>query len=358
VRARGDGAVRRAPRGWLEIRGCRGHNLKGVDLRIPAGTLTAICGVSGSGKSSLLLGTLLPAMERRLGRASDEPLPHDGLSGAEAFADVALMDQSPIGRTPRSNPVTYTGAMKYLRNLLGKSESAKRLGLHPNSFSFNARGGRCSACDGAGAELLEMQFLADVFVPCAECEGKRFKPDVLEVKFRGRNVHDILQMTAEEAIAFFGGGQPSEWKLRDALLPLEQVGLGYLQLGQSATTLSGGEAQRLKLAAHLPRGVRGKKSHGRATLFVFDEPTTGLHLADVRTLLACLHRLVDAGHTVVVIEHHLSVVASADHVIELGPEGGEAGGRVTAEGPPEVVARGATVTAPFLARELAAGVRS
>ncbi|MCE9634065.1 MAG: excinuclease ABC subunit UvrA [Planctomycetes bacterium] len=285
VRPRADGLVRRVPRGWLSLKGCRGHNLQGVELRIPEGTLTAICGVSGSGKSSLLLGTLLPVMLRRLGRTSEEPLPHDALEGAEHFNDVVLVDQSPIGRTPRSNPVTYTGAMTHLRNLLGKTDSAKRLGLSPKAFSFNSRGGRCSACDGAGAELLEMQFLADVYVPCSECDGKRFKPDVLEVRFRGRNVHEILQMTVEQALQFFGGGQPAEWRLREALTPLEQVGLGYLQLGQSAVTLSGGEAQRLKLASHLPKGPQGRARRGKPTLFLFDEPTTGLHLSDVRTLL-------------------------------------------------------------------------
>ena len=355
VRPRGDGVVRRQSKQWLTLSGCRGHNLQGVTLRVPHGTLTAVCGVSGSGKSSLLLGTLLPALLRRLGRATEEPLPFSKLDGAEPFADVVLVDQSPIGRTPRSNPVTYTRAMTHLRNLLGRTESAKRMGLGPKSFSFNSRGGRCSACDGAGAEMLEMQFLADVFVPCSECEGKRFKPDVLEVKFRGKNVHEILQLTVTQAIQFLGGSNPLEGRVRDALLPLEQVGLGYLQLGQSATTLSGGEAQRLKLASHLPRGPAGRARHGRPVLFVFDEPTTGLHLADVRTLLTCLHRLVDTGGTVVVIEHHLSVIASADHVIELGPEGGDAGGLITAEGTPEEIAAGTSVTAPFLARELRGG---
>ena len=344
--------VRRDAQGWLVVKDCRGHNLKDATLRIPAGTLTAVCGVSGSGKSSLVLGTLLPLMQRGFGRTAEEPLPHGEVTGVERFGDVVLVDQSPIGRTPRSNPVTYTGAMTHMRNLLGKCDSAIRLGLRPKSFSFNSRGGRCSACDGAGAELLEMQFLADVFVPCAECEGKRFKPEVLEVKFRGRNVHEILQLTAEQATAFFGGDRTGESKIRDALTPLVQVGLGYLQLGQSATTLSGGEAQRLKLASHLPRGVEGRRRTGRPSLFLFDEPTTGLHLADVRTLLGCLHRLVDMGNTVVVIEHHMSVVASADHVIEVGPEGGDAGGRITARGTPEEIAAGKTITAPFLAREL------
>ncbi len=359
-RVRPANEARRVAHGELVLRGARGHNLRNVDLRIGAGTFTAICGVSGSGKSSLLLGTLLPAMLRRLARPADEPLPHDGIDGAERYGEVVLVDQSPIGRTPRSNPVTYTNAMTYMRTLLGTTEDARRMGLRPKHFSFNSRGGRCPKCDGAGAELLEMQFLADVYVPCAECEGKRFKPDVLEVRFRGRNVHEILGMTVDEAIRFFDGGgraaektREAETKVRHALEPLAQVGLGYLQLGQSATTLSGGEAQRLKLASHLPRGAGAKLKGGRPTLFLFDEPTTGLHLSDVRTLLGCLHRLVDTGHTVVVVEHHMAVVASADHVIELGPEGGAAGGRIVAEGTPEELARGTTLTAPFLRRELA-----
>jgi len=337
---------RRRARGELVLGGCTGHNLRDVDLRIPTGCLTAVCGVSGGGKSSLVTGTLFPAMERKFGRPAGEPLPHRALLGADRFRECRLIDQTAIGRTPRSNPATYTGAMTHVRNLLGRSPEAKRMRLTPKSFSFNSRGGRCPVCEGAGQEQLEMQFLADVFVPCSECEGRRFKPEVLEVRWRGRNVNDVLAMTVDDAVAFFDGEDVTERKLRAAIDPLRDVGLGYLRLGQSATTLSGGEAQRLKLAGHLGRT-------GAKTLFLFDEPTTGLHLADVRTLLACLDRLVDAGHTVVVIEHHLSVIAAADHVIEIGPEGGERGGRMVAAGTPEEVARGDTPTAPFLARELA-----
>jgi excinuclease ABC subunit A len=341
------GAARRKPRGELVLGGCTGHNLKDVDLRIPVGCLTAVCGVSGGGKSSLVVETLFPAMERRLGRPADEPLPHRALIGVERFREVRLVDQSAIGRTPRSNPATYTGAMKQIRDLLGRSPDARRMRLTPKSFSFNTRGGRCPACEGAGQELLEMQFLADVYVPCAECDGKRFKPDVLEVKYRGRDIDRILDMTVDDSIAFFHTDAVLETKLRETLEPLRAVGLGYLRLGQSAPTLSGGEAQRLKLAGHLGGG-------GKRALFLFDEPTTGLHLADVKTLLTCLHRLVEEGHTVVVVEHHMSVIAAADQVIEVGPEGGDAGGRIVATGTPEEVAKADTPTAPFLARELSA----
>ena len=315
VRRRGDvhGSVRRPGAGELVLRGATGHNLRDLDVHIPIGCLVAFAGPSGSGKSSLVTGTLHPALSRAIGQpAGGEPLSFRALDGASRFRDVELVDQSPIGRTPRSNPATYSGAMTYIRKLLGGTEQAKRMRLSPKSFSFNSRGGRCSVCEGAGAELLEMQFLADVFVPCPECGGKRFKP----------------------------------------LEPLSQGGAGYLRLGQSATTLSGGEAQRLKLSAHLPRGGVAR-STGR-TLFLFDEPTTGLHLADVRTLLTCLHRLVDHGNTVVVIEHHLSVLASADHLIELGPGGGDRGGWIVARGTPEEVAAvPGSPTAPFLQRELA-----
>jgi excinuclease ABC subunit A len=339
-------SARRRGSGDLVVEGCTGNNLKDAALRIPIGCMTAVCGVSGGGKSSLVTGTLFPAMERRFGRPADEPLPHRGLRGAERFRECRLVDQAPIGRTPRSNPATYTGAMTHVRNLLGRSPDAMRMRLTPKSFSFNSRGGRCPVCEGAGQEELEMQFLADVYVPCSECEGRRFKAEVLEVRHRGRNVNDVLAMTVDEAVHFFATDDAVERRLRETLEPLHDAGLGYLRLGQSAPTLSGGEAQRLKLAGYLRRA-------GTRTLFLFDEPTTGLHLADVKTLLACLHRLVDEGHTVVVIEHHLSVIAAADHVVEVGPEGGEGGGRIVASGTPEDVAAGATPTAPFLARELA-----
>lgn len=337
-----------ADEGELVLTGCTGHNLQDVELRLPRGRLTVVCGVSGSGKSSLLVGTLHPAVRRALGDSADTPLPYASLSGASAFARCDLVDQSPIGRTPRSNPATYSGAIRPLRKLFAATPDAKRRRLSAKRFSFNDRRGRCPACDGAGYETLEMQFLADVHVLCAECEGRRFRPEVLEVRYRGLDFHETLQLTVDEALAHFDGGG-DERAVRAKLEPLAAVGLGYLSLGQAGTTLSGGEAQRLKLATHLPsrRITRSKRG-----LFVFDEPTTGLHLSDVRTLLACLRRLVDAGHTAVVIEHHLSVLAAADHVVELGPEGGAGGGRIVAEGTPEQIARGDTATAPFLAAEL------
>ncbi len=356
-------AASRKPLGRLTLTGARGHNLQRVTLDLPTGCLVAVVGVSGSGKSTLVTDTLVPAVTRALGAGGDEPLPHDALLGLEAFARCDLVDQTPIGRTPRSNPASYCGALTPLRALFARTETARRLGLGPNAFSWNGRGGRCAACEGAGVIALEMQFLADVAVPCEECGGKRFKPDVLLVRYRGRDVNEVLDLPVDEALRFFDAdaaaaecgpaGRSLARKVVAALEPLAAVGLGYLRIGQSATTLSGGEAQRLKLAGHLKQARGSRTGRGRRTLFVLDEPTTGLHLADVRTLLACLERLADAGHTVVVVEHHLSVVAAADHVVELGPEGGAGGGRIVAAGTPEEIARGDTPTAPFLRHELA-----
>jgi excinuclease ABC subunit A len=322
---------------WLSIRGARLHNLEGVDVRIPLGTLTAVTGVSGSGKSTLVHDVLYRNLEGKLhgGHSAKSHLGEavgsvEQLSGWERLTDVVLIDQSPIGRSPRSNPITYVKAFDEIRELFAAQPLARQRGYTPATFSFNLEGGRCETCEGAGHVQVEMVFLADVFVPCESCDGKRFKREVLDVKVGGYSVTDVLQWTVDEAISRFRH-QP---KLGAALWQLQQVGLGYLRLGQPATTLSGGEAQRLKIARELIQA--GKKS-GRK-LYLLDEPTTGLHLDDVRVLIQVLDRLVDAGNTVVVIEHHLDVIKRADWVIDLGPEAGPAGGTVVGMGPPEAIA--------------------
>src|SRR5437870_3386170 len=340
-------SARRAAKGWLTMRGARLHNLHGVDARIPLGTLTAVTGVSGSGKSTLVHDILFHQLEARLS-GGHSAKPHLGeavgevraLDGWEGIRDVVLVDQAPIGRTPRSNPVTYIKAFDELRALFAAEPLARARGYTPSTFSFNvAGGGRCEACEGAGHVLIEMVFLANVFVPCEVCEGKRFKKDVLEVKLHGSSIHDVLEWTVDQALERLHR-RP---RLARTLWHLQQVGLGYLRLGQPATTLSGGEAQRLKIARELALGRGGgggnaKVRRGRK-LYILDEPTTGLHLDDVRTLCRVLDRLVDAGHSVLVIEHHLDVIKRADWIVELGPGAGEAGGRVVAEGTPEAVAK-------------------
>ena len=322
---------------WLGIRGATLHNLNRVDADIPLGTLTLVTGVSGSGKSTLLHDVLYRQLEARLhgGHSAKshlgEPVGQvEALTGWETIQDVSLIDQSPIGRSPRSNPVTYIRAFDEIRELFADQPEARRRRYTPATFSFNIPGGRCDTCEGAGFVQVEMVFLADVFVPCEACGGTRFKPEVLEIRIRGQSIHDVLQWTVDEAINRFRH-QP---KLGTALWQLQQVGLGYLRLGQPATTLSGGEAQRLKIARELLSA--GKKS-GRK-LYLLDEPTTGLHLEDVRVLIQVLDRLVDAGHTVVVIEHHIDVIKRADWIVDMGPEGGPGGGQVVVQGPPEIVA--------------------
>ncbi len=322
---------------WLEVRGATLHNLRGVDARIPLGTLTAVTGVSGSGKSSLVHDVIYRALERRLhgGHSAKSHLGEQvgavaDLAGSQLISDVLLVDQSPIGRTPRSNPVTYVKGFDDIRELFAGQPLALARGYTASSFSFNLPGGRCEACDGAGHVQIEMVFLADVFVPCEICGGSRYRREMLDVRIHGASIHDVLQWTVEEAITRFRH-QP---KLGAALWQLQQVGLGYLRLGQPATTLSGGEAQRLKIA----RELAGAKRKGARKLYILDEPTTGLHLDDVRVLIQVLDRLVDAGNTVLVIEHHLDVIKRADWVIDLGPEAGDGGGRVVAEGTPEAVA--------------------
>jgi len=322
---------------WLRVRGATLHNLRGVDASIPLGTLTVVTGVSGSGKSTLVHDVLYRELERRLhgGHSAKQHLGERvgdlaALEGAGLLSDVLLVDQSPIGRTPRSNPVTYVKGFDDIRELFAEQPLARARGYTASTFSFNLPGGRCEECEGAGAVQVEMLFLADVFVPCEACGGTRFKRELLDVRIQGSSIHDVLQWTVDEAIARFRH-QP---RLGAALWHLQQVGLGYLRLGQAATTLSGGEAQRLKIA----RELAGARKKGARKLYILDEPTTGLHLDDVRVLLQVLDRLVDAGNTVLVIEHHLDVIKRADWIIDLGPEAGDAGGRVVVEGTPEEVA--------------------
>ena len=349
-------SARRAARGgrWLGVKGARQHNLRDVDAQIPLGTLTAVTGVSGSGKSTLVHDVLFRQLAARLtgGHGAKQHLGEPvgavrALEGWEAISDVVLVDQAPIGRTPRSNPITYIKAFDELRALFAAEPLAGARGFTASTFSFNVAGGRCEACEGAGHVLIEMVFLANVFVPCEVCGGKRFKKEVLEVKLGGSSIHQVLEWTVDQALARLHR-QP---RLARALWHLQQVGLGYLRLGQPATTLSGGEAQRLKIARELAL-ASGKARRGRK-LYILDEPTTGLHLDDVRTLCRVLDRLVDAGHTVLVIEHHLDVVKRADWVIEMGPGAGDAGGRVVAQGPPEEIARVAESPTGRYLRDLA-----
>jgi excinuclease ABC subunit A len=321
---------------WIRLTGAREHNLRGVDIKVPIGALTAVTGVSGSGKSTLVHDVLFRALEQRItGEHSakqhlgERVGAFDELSGYESLDDVVLVDQEPIGRTPRSNPVTYIKAFDEIRRIFADVPLAKQRKYTASTFSFNVKGGRCEKCEGAGYIAVEMIFLADVYVPCEECDGTRYKPEVLDVKYQGKSVVEVLDLTVDQAIRFF----PKEEKLGQALWQVQQVGLGYLRLGQPATTLSGGEAQRMKIARELTFSAKtaGKK------LYVMDEPTTGLHLEDIRKLAAVLDRLVDAGHTVVLIEHNLDVIKLADWVIDMGPDGGDGGGKVVAMGTPEEI---------------------
>lgn len=328
---------------WLTIRGAREHNLKDVDVAFPLECFVAVAGVSGSGKSSLVNGILRKALEQRLMRAQARPGAHAGLEGVEHLDKVIAIDQDPIGRTPRSNPATYVGVYDQIRDLFSNMPEAKIRGYKPGRFSFNVKGGRCEACEGDGVKRIEMQFLADVFVPCEVCKGKRFNRETLEVKFRGKSIADVLDMSIEEAVEVFEN-VPGIARILRTLL---DVGLGYMRLGQASTTLSGGEAQRVKLARELCRPATGR------TLYILDEPTTGLHFADVQKLLDVLQRLTNAGNTVIVIEHNLDVLKCADWIIDLGPEGGSGGGQVLATGTPEVVARTAGApTGAFLAEAI------
>ncbi len=316
------------PGAQILLKGARGHNLDGVDAAFPLGCFICVTGVSGSGKSSLVNETLYRSLARQVYGARTLPLPHDRVEGLELVDKVIEVDQSPIGRTPRSNPATYTGVFTSIRQLFAELPEAQMRGYAPGRFSFNVKGGRCEACSGDGMVKIEMHFLPDVYVSCDVCRGARYNRETLDIHYRGKNIADVLSMTVDEALEFF---QPVP-RIRARLETLSDVGLGYLQLGQPAPTLSGGEAQRVKLATEL-----AKRDTGR-TVYILDEPTTGLHFEDVRVLLEVLHRLVDKGNTVVVIEHNLEVVKTADWILDLGPEGGDGGGRIVAEGPPEVVA--------------------
>jgi excinuclease ABC subunit A len=328
----------------LVITGARGNNLKDVELSLPLGLLVCITGVSGSGKSTLINDTLYAAVARELYGSATDAAPHDALRGIEHIDKVVSVDQSPIGRTPRSNPATYTGLFAPIRDLFAGVPEARQRGYDAGRFSFNVKGGRCEACQGDGVTKVEMHFLPDVYVTCDVCHGKRYNRETLEIRYKGRNIHEVLEMTAAEAAEFFSAVPALARRLKTLI----DVGLGYVRLGQSATTLSGGEAQRVKLSLEL-----GKRDTGR-TLYILDEPTTGLHFHDIKMLLRVLQRLRDAGNTVVVIEHNLDVIKTADWIIDLGPEGGDGGGRIVAQGTPEVVAQSdASHTGRYLAQALA-----
>ncbi len=333
---------------WLQIRGARANNLKNINADIPLGVFTCVTGVSGSGKSSLVNEVLKKTLLRDLNRARTRPGEHDEILGIDKLDKIIDIDQSPIGRTPRSNPATYTGLFDLIRDVFAQTPDAKMRGYTNGRFSFNVKGGRCEACRGDGILKIEMHFLPDIYVPCEVCGGKRYNRETLEVKYKGKTIADVLDMTVEEALKFFA---PLP-KLARKLQTLYDVGLGYIRLGQSSTTLSGGEAQRVKLATELARRDTGR------TLYVLDEPTTGLHTDDVKRLIAILQRLCDGGSTVVVIEHNLDVIKTADYIIDLGPEGGDMGGTIVCTGTPEQVAQNKkSYTGIYLKPMLEKGIR-
>ena len=323
---------------FITLKGCTGHNLKDVTFKLPLGTLTCVAGVSGSGKSSLVNGTLVPILTRHFYRSLTQPLPYSEIEGIENIDKIVTVDQSPLGRTPRSNPATYTGVFTDIRNLFVELPEAKIRGYKPGRFSFNVAGGRCEACGGNGYKTIEMNFLPDVLVPCEVCGGKRYNRETLEVRYKGKSIADVLDMTINQAVDFFAGVP----KILKKIQVLKDIGLGYIKLGQPSSTLSGGENQRVKLATEL-----AKKDTGR-TLFVLDEPTTGLHFEDINTLMGILNKLVDRGNTVLVIEHNTDVIRAADYIMDMGPDGGRGGGQILAEGTPEQIAKGTSPTAGFI----------
>ncbi len=344
-----NGRRRRPDHGWIRLAGGRGNNLKNITAEFPMGVLCLVTGVSGSGKSTLVQDTLYPALCRRLRKDAPKPCPHDDVFGDGQLDDVIMVDQSPIGRSPRSNPVTYLKAFDEIRAVFADTVEARTRGYNAGHFSFNVDGGRCSACHGDGYIQIDMQFLADVYMRCAQCNGTRYRDEILDVTYRGRNIADVLEMTVREAFTFFRG-QP---KVQARLKRLIDVGLDYVRLGQPANTLSGGEAQRLKLAGYMSSAKRGR------CLFILDEPTTGLHFSDVVQLLDCFDALLAVGHSLIVVEHNLQMMKAADYIIDLGPGAADEGGQVVAKGTPEMVARASgSVTAGFLAKVLKEGEKA
>jgi len=340
-------AQRRTSKNSIQLFGARQHNLKNIDVQFPLGCFTAITGVSGSGKSTLVKKILYPAILKEVGGYGEKPGQFSKLEGNfSSIKNVEFVNQNPIGRSSRSNPVTYIKAYDDIRSLFSKQKLADIRGYKPKHFSFNVDGGRCEKCKGEGEVTIEMQFMADVHLECDACKGKRFKKEVLEVQFHKKNIHDVLQMTVEDAIHFFSTN--GETKITNKLQPLQDVGLGYVQLGQSSSTLSGGEAQRIKLASFLIKGTTKEK-----TLFIFDEPTTGLHFHDINKLLKSFYALLDKGHTVIVVEHNMDLIKCADHVIDLGIDGGEKGGDLITQGTPEEVAKNKkSYTAAYLSEKI------
>ena len=335
--------TRKTPVGWLTVKGASQNNLKNITAKFPLGVMTCVTGVSGSGKSSLVNEILYKCLAKKLNRARTIPGKHKEIIGTEQLDKVIDIDQSPIGRTPRSNPATYTGVFDQIRDLFASTADAKARGYKKGRFSFNVKGGRCEACSGDGILKIEMHFLPDVYVPCEVCHGKRYNRETLEVKYKGKSIYDVLDMTVEEALEFF---EPIP-SIRRKIQTLYDVGLSYIRLGQPSTTLSGGEAQRIKLATELSKRSTGK------TIYILDEPTTGLHFEDVRKLIEILKRLAEGGNTVVVIEHNLDVIKTADYIIDIGPEGGDKGGKIIAQGTPEEIAQNPdSYTGQYVARYL------